>query len=38
MPDPAVIPADFPRLNPCVPQRGIAHAHFYLTNLAALAA
>lgn len=31
MPAPAFIPADSPR-------RGIAHAHLYLTNLAALAA
>lgn len=38
MPDPAFIPADFPWRNPCTPRRGIAHAHLYLTNLAALAA
>lgn len=38
MPDPAFIPADSLSRTPRPRQRGIAHAHLYLTNLAALAA
>lgn len=38
MPAPAFIPADSLSRIPCPRQRGIAHAHLYLTNLAALVA
>lgn len=38
MPAPAFIPADSPWRNPYLRRYGIAHAHLYLTNLAALAA